>query len=102
MNYANGEIAITYDDIPTSLAVGYYGYRSGGGKDIFTLRDISPQYHKIVYPHRQSYCFRNKGSNTPTGEETATLYTLAEYYQQIPAGQGIPANVFNAAQGWLL
>lgn len=102
VNFANGEIAITYDDIPTSLLVGYYAYRSGGGRDIFTLRNIAQAYHTLVYPNKQSYVFKNKGVGTPTGTDTMTLYTLAEYYQEIPPGQEIPQNVFNAAMRWLL
>lgn len=102
VNYANGEIAITYEDIPTKLDVGYYAYRSGGGRDIFTLRNLARTYHTLTYPNKQSYVFKNKGAGTPTGAKTATLYTLAEYYQDIPPEQAIPQNVFNAAMRWLL
>jgi len=103
VNYANGEIAITYDAVPTSLTVGYYAFREGGGRDIFTLREIDPKYHKITYPHKLSYTFTNKTSAvTPSGEYTMNLYTLAEYHQLIPPGQGIPPAVLAAARPLLV
>lgn len=103
VNYANGEIIITYDAVPTSLLAGYYAFREGGGRDLFSLRAISPRYHKIEYPHKQSYTFTNKtAAVTPGATYNMDLYTLAEYYQVIPPGQGIPPAVFNAARPLLV
>lgn len=101
VNFANGEVAIAYASIPTSLLVGYYAFMSGGGRDIFTLRDIDSQYHTLRYPNKQSYVFKNKGTGTPDATKTMSLYSLAEYYQEIPFQQRIPQNVLNAAWGLL-
>jgi hypothetical protein len=103
VNYANGEIAIAYDAIPTSLLAGYYAFREGGGRDIFSLREIEALYHTVTYPHKQSYTFTNKtAAVTPSGTATMDLYTLAQYFQTIPAGQQISPAVFNAAKGLLV
>lgn len=102
VNYANGEIAITYTDIPTSLLAGYYAFRSGGGRDMFSLREIQQMYHRVTYPHKQSYTFTNKAALAPDGTKNLDLYTLAEYYQLIPPGQDISPGVFAAARALLV
>jgi len=89
--------------VPESLTVGYYAFREGGGRDVFTLREIDPRYHRITYPHKLSYTFTNKTSAvTPSGEYTMNLYTLAEFYQMIPPGQGISPAVLAAARPLLV
>ena len=103
VNYANGEIILTYDAVPTSLLAGYYALREGGGRDIFSLRAISQQYHKVMYPHKQSYTFTNKTSaTTPSGSYDMDLYTLAQYFQVIPTGQEISPAVLAAARNLLV
>jgi hypothetical protein len=103
VNYANGEIAIAYDAIPTSLLAGYYSFREGGGRDIFSLREIDPLYHTVTYPHKQSYTFTNKtAAVTPSGTATMDLYTLTQYFQTIPTGQQISPAVLNAAKALLV
>lgn len=103
VNYANGEISITYGTVPTSLLAGYYALREGGGRDIFSLRAIEQKYHRVVYPHKQSYTFTNKTvATTPSGTYTMDLYTLAQYFQEIPSGQGISPAVLAAARGLLV
>jgi len=101
-NYATGEIELTYDAIPAEVLVGYYAFREGGGRDIFSLRTIQQQYHKVEYPHKQSYTFTNKGALPASGETDMDMYTLAEYYQLIPAGQAISPSVLAAARALLV
>lgn len=101
-NYATGEIELTYSTIPTSVLVGYYAFRSGGGRDVFSLREIKADYHKVTYPHKQSYVFVNKSGANPSGTATMDLYTLAEYYQTIPGGQEISPSVLAAARELLV
>jgi hypothetical protein len=102
VNYADGSITLTYDTIPTELLVGYYAFRTGGGRDIFSLREIKELYHKVTYPHKQSYVFINKTGDTPGGAATMDLYTLAEYYQTIPSGQEISPSTLAAARALLV
>lgn len=103
VNYANGEITLTYDSIPTSLLAGYYALREGGGRDIFSLRAIDTKYHKVKYPHKQSYTFTNKtAATTPSGDYDMDLYTLAQYFQVIPGGQEISPAVLAAARPLLV
>lgn len=102
VNYATGEIFITYTKVPTKLLVGYYAFRSGGGRDMFSLREIQQMYHRVVYPHKQSYTFTNKAALAPDGSKDLDLYTLAEYYQLIPPGQDISPGVFAAARALLV
>ncbi len=102
INYANGEIQLTYDTIPDELLIGYYALRSGGGRDVFSLREINQVYHRIEYPHKQSYVFSNKTGNDPTGAATMDLYTLAEYYQVMPAELMVPPAVQIAANRYLV
>ncbi len=102
VNYANGELVLDYTTIPTALLVGYYAFRTGGGRDIFSLREIKADYHKVTYPHKQSYVFINKSGDTPSGAATMDLYTLAEYYQTIPGGQEISPSVLAAARELLV
>jgi len=83
--------------------VGYYAFREGGGRDIFSLRAIDTRYHKVVYPHKQSYTFTNKTvATTPSGDYTMDLYTLAQYHQSIPGGQEISPSVLAAARALLV
>jgi len=103
VNYANGEITLAYDSIPTSLLAGYYAFREGGGRDMFSLRAIDKRYHKVEYPHKQSYTFTNKtAATTPGGTYNMDLYTLAQYFQVIPEGQGISPAVLAAAKALLV
>jgi len=102
INYATGEVVFTYTSIPTSVLMTYYALRSGGGRDIFSLREINEAYHTVRYPHKQSYVFVNKGAGTPDGTKKMDLYTLAEYHQEIPAEQRIPASVIAAARPLLV
>ena len=102
INYATGEVLFTYDNIPTSVLMTYYALRSGGGRDVFSLREIKTEYHTARYPHKQSYVFMNKGTGTPDGTKKMDLYTLAEYHQEIPAEQRIPASVIAAARPLLI
>lgn len=104
VNYANGEFTITYDEVPVTVKVDYYAMRMGGGRDIFSLREIDSVYHTVKYPHRQSYVFVNKwaAAHAPTGDYTMSLYTLAEYHQTVPEGQAIPASVIASARELLV
>jgi hypothetical protein len=67
INYATGEVLFTYTSIPTYVLMTYYALRSGGGRDVFSLREINAAYHTARYPHKQSYVFLNKGAGTPDG-----------------------------------
>jgi len=102
INYATGEIVFSYDKVPERALLTYYALRSGGGRDIFSLREISKEYHTVRYPHKQSYVFRNVGDESPTGTAYMDIYTLAEYHQEIPAAQRIPSDVFAAARPLLV
>lgn len=102
VNYATGEIFITYTKVPTELLVGYYAFREGGGRDVFSLREIQQMYHRVTYPHKQSYTFTNKAALDPDASKDMDLYTLAEYYQLIPPGQDISPGVFAAARALLV
>lgn len=102
LNYATGEITFGYTTLPTSALLTYYSLRSGGGRDIFSLRSVNAAYHTVRYPHKQSYVFLNKGGGTPVADANMDLYTLAEYRQDIPAEQQIPASVINAASPLLV
>lgn len=102
INYATGEIVFSYDKVPEKALLTYYALRSGGGRDIFSLREINKEYHTVRYPHKQSYVFRNVGDESPTGTAYMDIYTLAEYHQEIPAAQRIPSDVFAAARPLLV
>lgn len=78
-----GEIFVTAGHDTTEFVFGYYAFRIGGGKDVFTMAKLPRKYRELEDPHKLTFMFVNKyGDITETGK--MTLYTLAQFYRTVP------------------
>jgi len=78
-----GEVFVTEGHDLEEFVFGYYAFRIGGGKDIFSMNVLPQKYRDLSHPHKLTFMFVNKYGN-PTVEGRVTVYTLAILYRSVP------------------